>query len=391
MKKFLPAVLFFIAFFFGTTFALPNFWFSGVAYNTSGQVLPGTPVEVLINLNDGANTFSEQFVSPSIILTDAFGIFSVQVGTGSNLSGSLAAVIMKANTQLKVQVRTIGGSWVTVNGSPLTQSILDATSAAKAFSFPNSKGTDGQVLTSDGNGATYWGESTDWANPGVIGSNTPNSAAFTEAIVGNSLANKNPNAALEVNSSSKGLLLPRLSTTQRDAIINPAAGMLIFNKSLDKFQGAVIGTSALDQLNPITGYATGYATAWQSFTPSTSGILSGVDWRIVCSPLGLEPSTCKLRVYQGEGMFGTLLAESEVLPIAGGWDARWINFNLKEFEIFLNAGSKYTIAFIVPTVIYAFNNVDINNNYLGGISNASPSYDWIFRTYMAPKNWVDLN
>lgn len=391
MKKFFSVCLFFIVFFFGTTFAVPNFWFSGVAYNTSGQVLPGTPVEVLINLTDGVNTFSEQFVSPGTVLTDAFGIFSVQVGTGTTLSGSLAAVSMKANTQLTVQVRTIGSSWVTVNGSPLTQSILDATSAAKTFSFPNSKGNDGQVLTSDGNGATYWGEPTDWANPGVIGSNTPNSAAFTEAIVGSSLANKNTNAALEVNSSSKGLLLPRLTTTQRDAIVNPAAGMLIFNKSLDKFQGAAIGTSALDQSNPATLYSTGYPTAWQSFTPSTSGILTSVEWRIVNSPLGLEPSTCRLRVYQGEGMFGTLLAESEVMPIAGGWDDQWINFNLKEFDIFLNAGSKYTIAFIVPTVIYAFNNVDIDNNYSGGVSNASPSWDWVFRTYMAPKNWVDLN
>jgi len=158
MKKLITLSAIAIIFAFSTSFALPNFWFSGVAYNTSGQVLPGTPIEVLVNLTDGSNSFSEQYVSPSTILTDAFGIFSVQVGTGANLGGSLAAILMKANTQLDVKVRTVGGNWVTVNGSPLTQSILDATSAAKSFSFPNSKGNDGQVLTSNGAGASVWAD-----------------------------------------------------------------------------------------------------------------------------------------------------------------------------------------------------------------------------------------
>jgi hypothetical protein len=395
MKKIITlsaiAMIFAITSAFALPIGIPNFWYSGVAYNGNGQVIPNTQIEVLINLNDGANSYSEQFVAPSTVLTDAFGIFTVQVGTGAGLGGSLATIQMKSNTQLTVQVRTIGGSWVTVKGSALSQTMIESQGTAKAFTLPMGKGNNKQVLTSNGAGVTYWGEPTDWANPGVIGSNTPNSAAFTEAIVGNSLANKNANAALEVNSSSKGFLLPRLSTTQRDAIVNPASGMLIFNKSLNKFQGAVIGTSALDQSNPTTPYSTGYPTAWQSFTPSSTGILTAVDWRIICSPLGLDPTTCRLRVYQGEGMSGALLAESEILPIAGGWDDRWLNFNLNDFEILLNAGSKYTIVLMVPSAIYAFNNVDINNNYLGGISNATPSWDWVFKTYMAPKNWVDLN
>lgn len=36
-------------------------------------------------------------------------------------------------------------------------------------------------------------------------------------------------AKLEVRSTTKGLLLPRMSTTQRDAIVSPVAGLLIFN------------------------------------------------------------------------------------------------------------------------------------------------------------------
>lgn len=36
-------------------------------------------------------------------------------------------------------------------------------------------------------------------------------------------------ALLELKSVNKGFVLPRMTTAQRDAIVNPVAGMLIFN------------------------------------------------------------------------------------------------------------------------------------------------------------------
>ena len=44
-------------------------------------------------------------------------------------------------------------------------------------------------------------------------------------------------AALEVSSTTGGLLLPRMTTAQRDAIGSPAAGLMIFNTTTSKFQG----------------------------------------------------------------------------------------------------------------------------------------------------------
>ena len=43
-----------------------------------------------------------------------------------------------------------------------------------------------------------------------------------------------PSAALDVSSTAKGLLPPRLSTAQRDALPAPAAGLLIFNTSTSR-------------------------------------------------------------------------------------------------------------------------------------------------------------
>jgi hypothetical protein len=47
--------------------------------------------------------------------------------------------------------------------------------------------------------------------------------------VGIGTSTPNPSAILDVSSTSKGLLLPRMSTTQRNAIASPAVGLIIFN------------------------------------------------------------------------------------------------------------------------------------------------------------------
>ena len=53
-----------------------------------------------------------------------------------------------------------------------------------------------------------------------------------------------PSAALEVKSSTKGFLPPRLTTEERDAIVNPAMGLIVYNTSktrLEYFDGTVWG------------------------------------------------------------------------------------------------------------------------------------------------------
>ena len=58
-------------------------------------------------------------------------------------------------------------------------------------------------------------------------------APTAQAQVGVGTATPDASAALDVRSTTKGLLPPRLSTAQRDAITSPAAGLTIFNTSTD--------------------------------------------------------------------------------------------------------------------------------------------------------------
>jgi len=65
----------------------------------------------------------------------------------------------------------------------------------------------------------------------------------------------NSNAALDLSSTSQGMLFPRMTTAQRDAIVSPAKGLTIFNTTLNCIQ-TNIGTSA--------------AANWKCFASSSS-------------------------------------------------------------------------------------------------------------------------
>ncbi len=61
------------------------------------------------------------------------------------------------------------------------------------------------------------------------------SDSFSQSV-GIGTTSPSPTALLDLSSSNKGLLPPRLSTTERDAIQTPVAGLVIYNSSINKLQ-----------------------------------------------------------------------------------------------------------------------------------------------------------
>jgi hypothetical protein len=53
--------------------------------------------------------------------------------------------------------------------------------------------------------------------------------------IGNSGSNPDASAMLDIQSNSKGLLIPRLTTAQRIAIVSPATGLLVFDTNTGSF------------------------------------------------------------------------------------------------------------------------------------------------------------
>jgi hypothetical protein len=150
-------------------------------------------------------------------------------------------------------------------------------------------------------------------------------------------------AALEVKSTTKGLLPPRLDKTQRDAISSPAAGLTIYNTSTNKLN-TWNGTSWVETLttteqpfqNPVgTFAATGSVQTYTvpagvtrlviTATGAQGGSLSstGTPGNTILGGLGARVQTT-LTVTPGEmldvyvGLSGTASAASSGAP--GGWN-----------------------------------------------------------------------
>jgi trimeric autotransporter adhesin len=85
----------------------------------------------------------------------------------------------------------------------------------------------------------------------VLGSKNDVDNSTSEVNVGIGTSNPNAVALLELNSTSKGLLIPRMTTAQRVAISNAPKGLLVFDSTAGSFF-----------------FNTG--TAWQSLTTGTS-------------------------------------------------------------------------------------------------------------------------
>jgi hypothetical protein len=70
-------------------------------------------------------------------------------------------------------------------------------------------------------------------------------ARFTSVgILGLNTTTPNASAQLDISSTTRGFLPPRMTTTQRDAISSPAAGLVIYNTTTSKLQ--VYTTSWVD-------------------------------------------------------------------------------------------------------------------------------------------------
>lgn len=69
------------------------------------------------------------------------------------------------------------------------------------------------------------------------------------AQVGIGTTTPDPSSMLEINADNAGVLLPRLTTTQRNAITSPADGLLIYNTDDNAFQ--YYSSGSWFQLNPV--------------------------------------------------------------------------------------------------------------------------------------------
>jgi uncharacterized protein (TIGR02145 family) len=103
-------------------------------------------------------------------------------------------------------------------------------------------------------------------------------------------------AELEVKSTNKGFLVPRMTTTQRDAIASPAIGLTIYNNTInctEVFNGTGWWNECDGSIDPPTGVYTAVVSSWTS----TNGCSVGAGTNN--SPAGVRKGGVNQTMVQG--------------------------------------------------------------------------------------------
>lgn len=138
--------------------------------------------------------------------------------------------------------------------TPDTSAILDITSTNKGLLIPRMDSIQRtqipapaqglMIYQTNGNKGFYYHNGTVWQKIGGDGNEWTKNGAneiYTTKSIG--IGNSNPDdyAMLDITSTEKGILIPRMSQSQRDAILNPDGGLIIYqtgvNKGLYHFDG----------------------------------------------------------------------------------------------------------------------------------------------------------
>lgn len=355
--------------------------YQAVIRNSSNALVTNSPVGTKISVLQGSVSGSVVYSETHTSNTNANGLLSIEIGTGSIVSGNFSTINWSSGLYfLKTETDPSGGSSYTIIGTSQLLSVPYALHAKTADNLTNPI-TETQDLTnvlSQGNNA---------------GANSI--VNVSKLAIGSTTASAG--TALDITSTTGALLLPRMTTSQRNAL-TPIEGMMIYNTDLGKFQGVapVGGIETLDQ--SVTGtvssgssVSSAFTEGGQSFTAGITGLLSKVEFNIYQVT---TPGTFVLKIYSGAGISGTLL-DSKNVTITTATDYL---VTLDNPPLITN-GQTYSWVLTYNGSGAVFISYDGGTlNYPGGGhitpgGGVTPCCDGLFKTYIIPTGagWVDFH
>jgi uncharacterized protein (TIGR02145 family) len=177
--------------------------YQAVARNQNGEAICNQDVRIRFTILEGTDDGVIVYQESHQAQTNEFGLINLNIGDGN--SSSDLSHIQWDNGQskwIRVDMDTTGGLNYAVMG------VSQLLSVPYAFYAETSGSGSG--------GTSLW-------------SATGNNIYYNSGNVGVGTENPHSSAALEVESTNKGFLPPRMTETQRDLINNPEAGLMIYN------------------------------------------------------------------------------------------------------------------------------------------------------------------
>lgn len=242
------------------------FKYQAVARDISGNVLQNQNVSFQISILQGSESGVNIYTETHDTTTNEFGLINLEIGKGEVVSGVFGDIDWGGDSYfLQIEMDENGGDSYQLIG---TSQLLSVPFALNAF-------TSNDVVWEKSNDDIFFTN----GNVG-IGTETPSSSSI-----------------LELNSDTKGLRLPRLTTSQIENFNNPVDGLIVFNtdfKALNIYDGlnwytlmmgecvpqpsiAVAGPDEINNNNDtvsLQGNSPVYGTGLWSIITGTGGVFS---------------------------------------------------------------------------------------------------------------------
>jgi hypothetical protein len=233
--------------------AATSYTFNSIATGT------GTlrPIEFQMNNTSYFNIGITGIITiPTSITTPA-----INGGTAANDDITIQGTTNATRTTSYVNLQPNGG----FVGIGTTTPVVDVDLVGNSVDLVGMKVTNNGTTGANPNFAMYQGGSnafgiTAWQNSAIFEAQSSGGLAFgafagdikfyatsartpqfvlknSTGIVGIGTTTPNASAQLDVTSTTRGFLPPRMTTTQRDAIVSPAAGLVVYNTTTNKHQG----------------------------------------------------------------------------------------------------------------------------------------------------------
>ena len=194
--------------------------YQAVIRNSKDSLVRNHDVGMRVSILQGSNTGTivyEEIYNPNP-KTNANGLLTLEIGGGTSVYGTFSDINWSNGPYyIKIETDPTGGVSYSISGTSKLLSVPYALSALSASSL-SITGTTGQTLMN--NGIT-------WAASSKLYNNGTN--------VGIGTSNPSPSAIIDLSSSTQGVLVPRMTTVQMNAISVPVNGLLIYNTDCNNF------------------------------------------------------------------------------------------------------------------------------------------------------------
>jgi len=189
-------------------------------------ILEGTGI--ITTYNDGANTLTID-VDTSIVATNSNSL----TFTNKTLT---SPIINTPTIIVNDNVFTIQDDGDTTKKAKFELSSI-ATSTTRTYTLPNANGT--VALTSDLSGISPSGSTgniqfNSGSSTFAANSNISIDTGNTKMIIGTTIGASAADAILDLVSTTKGFLPPRMTTSERNAISSPSNGLIIYNSTTNR-------------------------------------------------------------------------------------------------------------------------------------------------------------